>query len=767
MTSTILSTLREFDYRDEKKLRSYFDDIMSRMPVDDDQYLSEVVNALIDVKFMCTDTIDHPLFVSMRNIFIETIKKSANDYELSRRIGQLFTQIMKNVTDENIHLVRQLFAEQNLADCSVKSLQNLLPTSNNKLIGSIEYMIDAYQTFQEDRPTVQNDPILLILIMPIFEFIKSAEYRNSFMQLSINHDELTRYQKLILVTCPKYIVSHWGQHHEEITSRTAQYMLNQTTEIFKHFLPSIDDWKEPIIWCTFWLILLCQNCANERLLSVYSAEHEKILECVLEIIQGKELWQLACQNSTSSEKRQKRAGQLFCYATLYIYTMSFLPELRDKLEENNTVPLLMKLTEVNFDKTQLHAYRALAVILTDNDIKQLANPARVTNVFVFYLKKSIDGIGLNQRLENSRLSLKILMQHEQIKDEFVKHTDGIPLLLRCATETRFDGTKIQLSALKILMSLTFNSEGKSLLLKNDNFIQYLKTLVASSKPPDLQKVANGILWRLFPKYEKHESNFKYDAMISYAHKDKEVCHRIYKTLAADNFRIWIDLEQMHGTIMQVMAEAVEQSNYVIVCMSDNYIVSPYCQAEAQYAFEQRRILIPLRVQAGYKPQGWLGFLLSGRMYIDFMKTNFNTAYAQLLSEFRLNQLDKKQNTTFVNHSNVSESPAVIDERITYSYSNDVLQRTPADVHNFLLDKQLNQMVPVCQQMDERKLTELYRLCHVNSPVLLQTLRSETKELHSTTLSTNIYLTFIHEMKNLIPEEISNKAVQQSVACTLL
>lgn len=406
MTSTLLSTLREFDYRDEKQLRSYFDDIMSRMPIDNDQYLDEVVNALIEVKFMCTHTIDHPLFVSIRNIFIETIKKSANDYKLSLHIGQLFTQMMNNVTDENIQLVRQFFAEQNLTDCLVKSLQNVLPTSNSNLIGSIEYMIDAYQAFQQDRPTVQNDPILLILIMPIFEFIKSAEYRNSFMQLSLNQDELTRYQKLILVTCPKYVVSHWGQHHEEIASGTAQYMLNQTTEIFKCFLPSIDDWKEPVIWCTFWLILLCQNCANERLLSVYSVQHEKILECVLDIIQGKELWQLACQNSTSSEKRQKRASQLFCYATLYIYTMSFLPELRNKLKENNTVPMLMKLTQVNFDKTQFHAYRALAAILTDNDIKQLANPARITNVFVFYLKKSIDGTGLKQRLENSLLSLK-------------------------------------------------------------------------------------------------------------------------------------------------------------------------------------------------------------------------------------------------------------------------------------------------------------------------------------------------------------------------
>jgi hypothetical protein len=160
-----------------------------------------------------------------------------------------------------------------------------------------------------------------------------------------------------------------------------------------------------MIWCVFSLILVCQYCANQRLLPAYNIYHKQILDYILEIVQGKVLWQLANQKPVS-EIRQKRAGQLFCYATLYIYTMTFLPELRDKLKEKNATPVLLKLAQANFDKTQFHAYRALAAILTDNDIKQLANPAQITTVFITYLKKSMDGLTFKQRLANLLLSLK-------------------------------------------------------------------------------------------------------------------------------------------------------------------------------------------------------------------------------------------------------------------------------------------------------------------------------------------------------------------------
>ena len=86
--------------------------------------------------------------------------------------------------------------------------------------------------------------------------------------------------------------------------------------------------------------------------------------------------------------------------------MTFLPQLRDELRENNITPILIRLTQVNFDKTQFHAYRALAAILTDNDIKQLMNPDQITAVFIIYMKKCIEGLALTQRLQNLLHSLK-------------------------------------------------------------------------------------------------------------------------------------------------------------------------------------------------------------------------------------------------------------------------------------------------------------------------------------------------------------------------
>ncbi|CAF1372491.1 unnamed protein product, partial [Didymodactylos carnosus] len=251
-----------------------------------------------------------------------------------------------------------------------------------------------------------------------------------------------------------------------------------------------------------------------------------------------------------------------------------------------------------------------------------------------------------------------LIQHDQIKTEFVRQAKGLSLLIQCTTESQFDPAKVQLPALEIIMSLTFNDEAKTCIKQNNKFVQYVQTVLSASSTRDLQKVANGILWRLFSKDGKTEGEFQYDIMISYSHKDKEICHRIHKALVADKFRVWIDLEEMHGAIIQAMAQAIEQSRYVLICISENYYLSPYCQAEAQYAFEKRRGLVPLRVQSGYKAEGWLAFITSCRIYVDFMKIDFDIAYTQLVSEFHQKEVDGKGSSVISSRSNVTDAPVV-------------------------------------------------------------------------------------------------------------
>ena len=51
-------------------------------------------------------------------------------------------------------------------------------------------------------------------------------------------------------------------------------------------------------------------------------------------------------------------------------------------------------------------------------------------------------------------------------------------------------------------------------------------------------------------------------------------------------------------------------------------------------FEKRRRLIPLIMKSHYKPDGWLGFIASGRLYVDFVKSEFSLAYDKLKIEIQ-------------------------------------------------------------------------------------------------------------------------------------
>ena len=56
-------------------------------------------------------------------------------------------------------------------------------------------------------------------------------------------------------------------------------------------------------------------------------------------------------------------------------------------------------------------------------------------------------------------------------------------------------------------------------------------------------------------------------------------------------------------------------------MSSSYKQSVYCQSEAHYAFERGCHLIPILIEEQYKADGWLGIIVSGKLYVDFGKND--------------------------------------------------------------------------------------------------------------------------------------------------
>ncbi|XP_053381902.1 uncharacterized protein LOC128549332 [Mercenaria mercenaria] len=126
-------------------------------------------------------------------------------------------------------------------------------------------------------------------------------------------------------------------------------------------------------------------------------------------------------------------------------------------------------------------------------------------------------------------------------------------------------------------------------------------------------------------------------MISYQWADQHVLKSVRDNIKARGYKVWMDIDKMSGSILDAMGNAVEGAVVFLMCMSNKYKHSSACRAEAEYAFQLRKKIIPLKMEPGYKPDGWLGVLCGAKLYFEFSpKYAFKDKMKALLKE--LNQV---------------------------------------------------------------------------------------------------------------------------------
>ena len=105
-------------------------------------------------------------------------------------------------------------------------------------------------------------------------------------------------------------------------------------------------------------------------------------------------------------------------------------------------------------------------------------------------------------------------------------------------------------------------------------------------------------------------------MLSYQWANQPFVKELKEFLEHHGLKVWIDLEQMHGSIMKRMQEAINHSKIIIFCMTKKYEHSMNCQLEFKYAFKQQKLIIPLKLEK-FNPQNELDLITMGKMYYAF------------------------------------------------------------------------------------------------------------------------------------------------------
>jgi hypothetical protein len=113
-------------------------------------------------------------------------------------------------------------------------------------------------------------------------------------------------------------------------------------------------------------------------------------------------------------------------------------------------------------------------------------------------------------------------------------------------------------------------------------------------------------------------------MISYCWEQQEVVVRIKNALADRGYRCWLDVEQMSGSTVDAMADAIDHSYAVVYGISLEYKESANCRLEAMYAHQAKVQMIPLLLQENYTAKGWLGMLLGTQLWYGFFGATLAT-----------------------------------------------------------------------------------------------------------------------------------------------
>ncbi|CAM9500750.1 unnamed protein product [Lampetra planeri] len=403
--------------------------------------------------------------------------------------------------------------------------------------------------------------------------------------------------------------------------------------------------------------------------------------------------------------KQQNVHYLLKASLSILHNVAKAPANRQLFRSENAMETVIPYMSIKDNFLKVVAIMLLGYIIDESEAELIMDKSNAISIMVGMLNKAIEnGRYKGFTAEELTEALSLIATSEKNKQKI--HDEGaVPIMVQLM---RSGKSKEQRFAAKVVWQISFDEEIRTVLQKDEELLQQLEEL-SSSQDKDVATVAEGALWVINNKgSEKSRQNQAVKdggvctnhIMISYQWDYQDVLiqvkdrlkvglflplqttisleHAASSLLAAatrpalaqrtsgrhavppdslalpdaaartrqsQGFRVWMDVEQMEGSTLQAMAEAVENAAVVLVCCSQKYKESPSCRTEAEYTFQLHKPVIPLMMERKYRPDGWLGIIVGAKLWMDFgTKTNFEQNFNKLVKELHGRGRDSEGDT---------------------------------------------------------------------------------------------------------------------------
>ncbi|TNN12616.1 hypothetical protein EWB00_003535 [Schistosoma japonicum] len=233
----------------------------------------------------------------------------------------------------------------------------------------------------------------------------------------------------------------------------------------------------------------------------------------------------------------------------------------------------------------------------------------------FQFNKVLRILALNRENRNKFIKRDVVKRLKLLPDSLPHCTEEISLTIRIlSSELPNDDAIVEMRslAMEYCNSVSELEEEVGTFCGSCSDDEYLPQYPSEHEDSDVDESPTDVK-------EENTNRFDGHIMISYSHDDQKMALRIKERLEEEDIKIWIDKDHMvqEVRILDAMANAVQNAAIVLILFSKSYQDGENTKAEAEYTRKLKKPSIFLRVEPGFAPDSWLGFMIGESRYIDF------------------------------------------------------------------------------------------------------------------------------------------------------
>ncbi|XP_076081658.1 uncharacterized protein LOC143052497 isoform X1 [Mytilus galloprovincialis] len=380
-----------------------------------------------------------------------------------------------------------------------------------------------------------------------------------------------------------------------------------------------------------------------------------------------------------------------------LHNIGRLTSVPQYFSESKTAEALVPFFDSKDERLKIYAFIGAAQTCNDSEIHMLVDTKGVISSILKYVQKATESCSYcygGAELKELMEGIEKLASADPNKKKILE-AGALPIF---QTILDLDKPEEQALTARVLWTMTFDDDVAKEVKSSKALLDKLEILSKSSDKAVRSNV-KGLLYNIEQRCnnkveaenqyfaEEKPSKFKTGKQqdkhlfISYSWKEKEIVLKLKDLLQEKGLPIWIDTEQMRGSTLQAMAEAVENAALVLICMSESYKHSPNCRLESEYTYRCGKEYIPLMVQKYYKPDGWLGALLGTKLFIDFSgKYQFEPKWNELIKELQAHKMLGNEET--------NQETAIVATPVESISSTKLKISTTDDVNQWLITNKL-------------------------------------------------------------------------------